>query len=257
MLDAGAVATRRPRRWWIGAIAAAGLAIAIAAIVWAAQKHPPRQGRLATAAVDAVVAEHANELQACHRAALGEQPDLGDVTARIAIVVEPDGHVSSVAIVDAGAPTPTLAGCVTAGILRWTFPPPDGHARVQVEHAFFFEQPPPLEIAVVDGAYQVPRATFERWKREPAWLTTARFVPATRDEVFEGYKLYAIPPGSALAALGFENGDTLLAFNGVRIDNDPVVLLPLVEQISAASRIEVRLLRRGAERTQIYEIVTR
>ena len=79
--------------------------------------------------------------------------------------------------------------------------------------------PPPAPMVVVVPAVasgtrvvDVRRADLERTL---AVAQSARVVPTLRDGKLIGVKLYAIRPGSPLAAIGLENGDTLRAINDI------------------------------------------
>jgi type II secretory pathway component PulC len=81
--------------------------------------------------------------------------------------------------------------------------------------------PPPAPIVVVvptaaseTRVVDVRRADLEQ---PSAIARSARIVPALRDGKPSGVKIYAIRPGSLLAAIGLENGDTLRAVNDVPI----------------------------------------
>lgn len=81
--------------------------------------------------------------------------------------------------------------------------------------------PPPAPIVVVvpsaaseTRVVDVRRADLEQ---PSAIARSARIVPALRDGKPSGVKIYAVRPDSLLAAIGFENGDTLRAVNDVPI----------------------------------------
>lgn len=105
--------------------------------------------------------------------------------------------------------------------------------------------------AVDDHRFALPRATFDRVLVDPdAYLAGARVLPTFRDGNPEGLKVFAIRPGSALAAIGLENGDTVRAVNGhaVTAVRDVVVL---AAQLRTADEIAIDLTRRGR-----YELIT-
>jgi hypothetical protein len=99
-------------------------------------------------------------------------------------------------------------------------------------------------VAQIDGTtYGVPRATVEAWTAEPSLVTSGgRAIPmfGARDQ--EGFKLYAIRPGSAYAALGLEDGDVVRAINGTPIGSGDQIL-ELVAR--STTQITVDVLRRG------------
>ena len=71
-------------------------------------------------------------------------------------------------------------------------------------------------IATVDSTHaEMPRATLQRLLDDPSLVaTSARVIPSVRNGDSEGFKLYAIRPGSFYAKLNLQNGDTVRAING-------------------------------------------
>src|SRR5205085_2001872 len=110
---------------------------------------PTHPGHLSADAIATVMTAHDHELRVCHRSALATEPELGHVEPVLSIVVEADGHVSSVAIEKPGAASPALAGCIAANVLRWQFPAPEGGAT-QLSQPFRFDPPPPSGIVLAD-----------------------------------------------------------------------------------------------------------
>jgi S1-C subfamily serine protease len=65
--------------------------------------------------------------------------------------------------------------------------------------------------------FAVPRATVEAWTADPAQVTSGgRAIPALDAGTVRGFRLYAVRPGSAYAALGLENDDVIRAINGTQ-----------------------------------------
>lgn len=91
--------------------------------------------------------------------------------------------------------------------------------------------------------YAVPRATVEAWTADPSLVTSGgRAVPVVDAGDRSGFKLYALHPGSAYAALGLEDGDVIRAINGTPIESGDHVL----ELVARSSRqITLDVLRRG------------
>jgi general secretion pathway protein C len=70
-----------------------------------------------------------------------------------------------------------------------------------------------------------------------------RPVPAIRNGLVEGVKLYAIRPGSVWAALGLKNGDSILSVNG-----RPLSMTNLRDEFERAkneSVLDASVMRRG------------
>jgi hypothetical protein len=72
----------------------------------------------------------------------------------------------------------------------------------------------------------------------------ARIVPSIKDGKSNGFKLYAIRPSSIYARVGFMNGDTIHAVNGIAIFT-PDRALEAYEKVKDANKLEVDLTRRG------------
>lgn len=84
-------------------------------------------------------------------------------------------------------------------------------------------------------------------------VTSARIIPAFRDGKPIGVRLYAIRPNSALDRLGFQNGDTLLAINGLELST-PEKVLGAVTKLRSASSLTVSLERRTKPMTMQYVV---
>lgn len=93
------------------------------------------------------------------------------------------------------------------------------------------------------ATYAVPRDTVEAWTADPSQVTSGgRAVPVMDAGAQSGFRLYAIRPGSAYAALGLEDGDVIRAINGTRLRSGDHAL----ELIAASTtQITLDLLRRG------------
>jgi hypothetical protein len=81
----------------------------------------------------------------------------------------------------------------------------------------------------------------------------ARVVPAQKDGKPDGFKLYAIQPGSVYARLGFENGDTLARVGGIDVSS-PDKALDVYTKLRDAKHIDVAIVRRGAPMTLVFDI---
>jgi S1-C subfamily serine protease len=121
-----------------------------------------------------------------------------------------------------------LLGGVLAGALDARRQHPVAHGR-----------PPPGGVIEVT----VARTTAQSWLTEPNELG-ARIVPAIGDGRPAGIKLYGIRPGSHIASLGFQNGDTIARVQGREIGS-PDKALEVYALLRDASLIAVELTRRG------------
>ena len=91
--------------------------------------------------------------------------------------------------------------------------------------------------------FAVPRATVEAWTADPAQVTSGgRAMPAFDAGAVRGFKLYAIRPGSAYAALGLENDDVIRAINGTQLASGDQAL-ELVAR--STGQITLDIVRRG------------
>jgi general secretion pathway protein C len=107
------------------------------------------------------------------------------------------------------------------------------------------------------GRVEVAASLLARVTAEPmAFARGVRIVPAFRDGQAEGFKLYAIRPGSLAAALGLANGDTLLRLAGhslVERDGDTAAWIAL-RDARAGDTITLELVRRAAPVTLSYHL---
>lgn len=100
----------------------------------------------------------------------------------------------------------------------------------------------------------IDRALVEQALSNTAALaTTARFVPSVRDGKPNGFKLYAIRPGSLFDRLGLKNADTVKAINGMEMSS-PDQALSVYSKLRSASHLTVTVERRGETQTLDYTI---
>jgi S1-C subfamily serine protease len=98
---------------------------------------------------------------------------------------------------------------------------------------------------VDDTHYKVPRKTVDAALANPmAIMKGARVVPAMRNGVADGFKLYAIRPSSPFAKVGFANGDTVHSINGYELDT-PDKALEVYTKLRDATSLTFDLTRRG------------
>jgi hypothetical protein len=104
------------------------------------------------------------------------------------------------------------------------------------------------------GHCTIDRKLLDRVLSEMMPLATgARIVPSIHDGKPDGFKLYAIRPGTFYAHLGFENGDTIQTINGMDMSS-PEKALELYTKIRDAKKITVSIVRRGEPTTFEYTI---
>ena len=86
-----------------------------------------------------------------------------------------------------------------------------------------------------------------------ALATSARFVPSIKDGKPNGFKLYALRPGSIFARLGMQNADLIKAINGLDMST-PDKALEAYAKLKSASHLTVMLERRNENITLDYQI---
>ena len=117
--------------------------------------------------------------------------------------------------------------------------------------------PPPAPMVVVvpstassTRVVDVRRADLEQAMRQPR---LGRMGPTLTDGKPAGVKVYAIRPGSALAAIGLENGDTLRAINDVPMMS-PDAALEIYRPHKEPDHFDLDIMRKG-ERVRIVVLV--
>jgi hypothetical protein len=122
--------------------------------------------------------------------------------------------------------------------------------------------PPPLSDAELDrgitcatpGHCVLTRKLLDHLLADTSALATgARIVPSLHDGKPEGFKLYAMRPGSVYVRLGFENGDTVQTINGMDLSS-PEKALEIYTKLRNATEVTVRIVRRGQPLTLQIEI---
>ncbi len=138
-------------------------------------------------------------------------------------------------------------------------PPPPTVATV--------ENPPPtgdgddLTAAIDQGIKKIDETTFEidrslveKVLANPmAVAKGARVMPSSKNGEPNGFKLYAVRPSSVYAKLGFANGDTLHAINGMEL-NSMDKAMEVYSKVRDAQSLQVNVTRRGKPVTLNYTI---
>jgi general secretion pathway protein C len=105
-----------------------------------------------------------------------------------------------------------------------------------------------------DNNFEISRALVEKVLANPMAMSKgARVVPSSKDGKPNGFKLYAIRPGSVYAEIGLANGDTIHAINGFDLGS-PDKALEVYTKIKEATSLTVAVTRRGKETTINYTI---
>jgi general secretion pathway protein C len=81
----------------------------------------------------------------------------------------------------------------------------------------------------------------------------ARIVPSFKNGEANGFKLFAIRPGSVYSKLGIQNGDIIHKINGYAI-NSPDKALEIYQKLKNARAVDIELTRRGKSQNLNYTI---
>jgi membrane-associated protease RseP (regulator of RpoE activity) len=96
------------------------------------------------------------------------------------------------------------------------------------------------------GRCEIERANVEYLTENPAYFAKqARIVPDMQDGVTQGYKLYGIRSGSLPSQLGIQNGDVIVAIDGMTLSNLDATLAAF-SRLPALGTVTVTIERRGA-----------
>jgi general secretion pathway protein C len=84
-------------------------------------------------------------------------------------------------------------------------------------------------------------------------MTQIRVVPNFTDGQPDGFKIFAIRPGSLFAKIGLQNGDVLKRVNGVEIQG-PEQAFEAYQRLKDETSIQIDLVRRNENKTLNYEV---
>ena len=108
--------------------------------------------------------------------------------------------------------------------------------------------------SVGNNRYEVDRKVLDNTIGDLNQIATqARIVPSFKNGVANGFKLFAIQPGSLYSAIGVENGDVLERVNGYEI-NSPEKALELYQKLRDSSHVTIELERNGQPIRKEYNI---
>lgn len=115
---------------------------------------------------------------------------------------------------------------------------------------------PALSCSTPTVRSTVARAAADAWLHDTAGLArSARIVPTLVDGRPQGFKLYAIRPGSPPAAIGLHNGDTITRVNGIELTSFDRAADVLATWSSATPTATIDLVRRGCPMTLTVTVV--
>lgn len=102
--------------------------------------------------------------------------------------------------------------------------------------------------------FEVPRSEVDRAINNLNDIAMqARLVPAFKDGVSEGFKLFSIRPDSLYSKIGIQNGDVVTRINGLDM-NDPAKALEVYTKLKDAPRIDVDIDRNGSIMRMTYNV---
>lgn len=108
--------------------------------------------------------------------------------------------------------------------------------------------------AIDENNYEVPRAEIDRTLSNLNEVAMqARIVPAFKDGVAQGFKLFSIRPDSIYSRIGVVNGDVIRRINGFDL-NSPEKALEVYSKLKEANRIDLEIERNGAVLRKTYNI---
>jgi len=105
-----------------------------------------------------------------------------------------------------------------------------------------------------ENDYEVPRAEIDKTLSNLNDVAMqARIVPAFKDGVAQGFKLFSIRPDSIYSKIGIQNGDVIKRINGYDL-NSPEKALEIYSKLKEASRIDIEVERNGSTVRKTYNV---
>ncbi|MBX7098813.1 MAG: general secretion pathway protein GspC [Myxococcaceae bacterium] len=105
-----------------------------------------------------------------------------------------------------------------------------------------------------ENEYEVPRAEIDKTLSNLNDVAMqARIVPAFKDGVAQGFKLFSIRPDSIYTKIGIQNGDVIKRINGYDL-NSPEKALEIYSKLKEASRIDIEVDRNGTAVRKTYNV---
>ena len=105
-----------------------------------------------------------------------------------------------------------------------------------------------------DKTWEIQKSALEKVLSNTTMLArSARVVPSTKDGKPNGFKLYAIRPGSMYDLIGLKNGDTVHSINGLEMST-PDKALEVYTRVRNASHLTINFTRGSDPVTHDYDI---
>lgn len=107
---------------------------------------------------------------------------------------------------------------------------------------------------VGENDYEIPRAEIDKTLANLNDVAMqARIVPAFKDGVAQGFKLFSIRPDSIYSKIGIQNGDVIKRINGFDL-NSPEKALEVYSKLKESARIDIEVERNGAAVRKTYNV---
>lgn len=133
-------------------------------------------------------------------------------------------------------------------------PPPPTHVAVAPSGEKPAEGPGSGIRALSEDTYEIPKDEIQKAMSNLNDIAMqARIVPAFKDGVATGFKLFSIRPNSLYSKIGVQNGDVIRRINGYEI-NSPDKALEVYSKLKESSRIEIELERGGSPVRKTYNV---
>jgi general secretion pathway protein C len=105
-----------------------------------------------------------------------------------------------------------------------------------------------------ENEYEVPRGEIDKTLSNLNDVAMqARIVPAFKDGVAQGFKLFSIRPDSIYTKIGVQNGDVIKQINGYDL-NSPEKALEIYSKLKEANRIDIVVERNGSTVRSTYNV---
>lgn len=105
-----------------------------------------------------------------------------------------------------------------------------------------------------ENDYEIPRGEIDKTLANLNDVAMqARIVPAFKDGVAQGFKLFSIRPDSIYSKIGIQNGDVIKRINGFDL-NSPEKALEIYSKLKESQRIDIEVERNGAAVRKTYNV---
>ncbi len=107
---------------------------------------------------------------------------------------------------------------------------------------------------IAQNSYTIPESQFQsNLQNMGQLLTQARVVPNVVSGQIDGYRIFAISPGSLYSNIGLQNGDVIHSVNGIRVTT-PESALQLFQQLKNERRFDIVIDRNGQQMNLNYAV---